>query len=135
LIDGARIADTAQRTNAQAEASNIVEAFLDAGMLEEGCRVEFVVSKFDRVLAPGDASIAFLQATETKITRKFSGRIPYLGFRRIAARPDIAPGSDPHAHEFADAFRTWATPLAPSAQSVLIAETRDDGREFARYGE
>lgn len=134
LVDGARLAVTAQRTNAQSEASSILESFLDARMLGGRCRVEFVCSKLDRVLEAGDAAVEFLHATETKLKKRFGGRVPNLAFRRIAAMPEFEPCGAPLNDGFAEAFTAWTTPVHVGADATPHVAPPSDAREFAKYG-
>jgi hypothetical protein len=134
LVDGARLAVPAQRTNAQSEASSVLESFLDAQMIGSRCRVEFVFSKLDRVVAAGQGAVEFLNTTEKKFDVKFRGRVPHLAFRRIAARPEVEPSDGPLNDGLADAFVAWITggvaPVGAGSQDVPPR----DAREFAKYG-
>jgi hypothetical protein len=134
LVDGARLAVTAQRTNAQSEASSILESFLDAKMLGSRCRVEFVFSKLDRIVEAGDAAVEFLNATETKLKMKFGDRVPHLAFRRIAARPEVEPSGAPLDDGLAEAFTAWTTPVHVVAGETPQVDPPSDAREFAKYG-
>ena len=135
LVDGARLAVTAQRTNAQSEASSILESFLDGNMLGSRCRVEFVFSKLDRVVEAGEAAVDFLNTTETKLRTKFGDRVPYLAFRRIAARPEVEPSRVPLNDGLAEAFTAWTTPVLPVGAGTAPQDAPpSDAREFAKYG-
>lgn len=134
LVDGARLAVPAHRTNAQSEASSILESFLDAKMIGNRCRVEFVFSKLDRVLEAGDAALEFLNTTETKFKAKFGGRVPHLAFRRIAARPEIEPIGGAPKDGLAEACIAWTTPVIGGASVVSQDIPPKDAREFAKYG-
>lgn len=136
LVDGERLATSTQRTNAQADAADILESMLDANMVSRSCRVEIVFSKLDRIIAAGPAALDFIAKTHEKFEVKFRGRVPHLSFRRIAARP--APLSVPDSLDdgLADALVAWTT-LAPSSSTDehlgQPAPTRD-GREFGKFG-
>lgn len=132
LVDGARLAVNEQRLNAQTDASSILESFLDAAMIGSRCRVEFVFSKLDRVVEAGDAAVQFLNTTETKLRAKFGDRVPHLGFRRIAARPEVESGSLNDGLE--EAFTAWTTPVDLGAGAASQAIPPRDAREFAKYG-
>ncbi len=132
LVDGARLAVNEQRLNAQTDASSILESFLDAKMIGTRCRVEFVFSKLDRVVEAGDAAVQFLNSTETKLRAKFGDRVPHLGFRRIAARPEVE--SDSLNDGLAEAFTAWTTPVELGAGAVSQGIPPRDAREFAKYG-
>ncbi len=134
LVDGARLAINAQRTNAQSDASSILESFLDAKMIGSRCRVEFVFSKLDRVIEAGEAAVEFLNRTEKKLRAKFGGRVPHLGFRRIAARPEVDQRQASLNDGLEDAFISWTTPVAVGADAALQNDPPIDGREFAKYG-
>lgn len=134
LVDGARLAVTAQRTNAQSEASSILESFLDAKMLGSRCRVEFVFSKLDRVVDAGSAALEFLNTTETKLQTKFGDRVSNLAFRRIAARPELEPSTAPMNDGLAEAFTAWTTPIAVGAGTTSQDIPPTEVREFAKYG-
>ncbi len=94
LVDGARLAVPGQRTNAQSEASSILDSFIDAHMVGQRCRVEFVFSKLDRVVEAGQSALEFLKRTEEKFEARFRGRVGHLAFRRIAARPELVVRND-----------------------------------------
>lgn len=134
LVDGARLAVPEQRSQAQSEAANILESFLDANMIGSRCRVEFVFSKLDLVVAAGEAAKEFLNTTERKFEQRFRSRVPHLAFRRIAARPEVEPTGGPLNDGLADAFVAWTTgaaaPMAEATQEV----PQKDAREFAKYG-
>lgn len=134
LVDGARLAVNAQRTNAQSDASSILESFLDAKMIGSRCRVEFVFSKLDRVVEAGEAAVEFLNTTETKLRAKFGDRVPHLGFRRIAARPEVDQSKVPLNDGLSDAFFAWATPVTVGAGAAPQNAPPIDAREFAKYG-
>lgn len=134
LVDGARLAVPAQRTQAQSEASSILESFLDANMIGSRCRVEFVFSKLDLVVEAGEAAKEFLNTTERKFEQRFGGRVPHLAFRRIAARPEVEPSDGPLNDGLADAFVAWTTSaVAPIDEAMQDVPARD-AREFAKYG-
>lgn len=132
LVDGARLAVADQRTNAQSVASSILESFLDAEMVGNRCRVEFVFSKLDRILAAGDAAVEFLNSTETKFKAKFEDRVAHLAFRRIAARPEVEPRNSFQDDGLEEAFALWTTPVLAGA--VPHGAPARDAREFAKYG-
>lgn len=134
LVDGARLAVTAQRTNAQSEASSILESFFDAKMVRNNCRVEFVFSKFDRIVEAGHAAVDFLNTTEAKLKTKFGDRIAHLAFRRIAARPEVQSSKAPLNDGLAEAFTAWTTPVALGPGAVPQDAPPRDAREFAKYG-
>lgn len=136
LVDGERLANTAQRTSAQADAADILESLLDANMVSPRCQVEIVFSKLDRITAAGQPALDFLDKTKEKFEGKFRARVPRLSFRNIAARP--APSSVPESSEggLAEAFASWTT-LPPSAshdeQQGAPAPSREE-REFSKFG-
>jgi hypothetical protein len=134
LVDGARLAVPAQRTTAQSDASSILESFLDAKMIGSRCRVEFVVSKLDRVVEAGDAAVEFLNTTEKKFEAKFGERVPHLAFRRIAARPEVEPSEGTLNDGLAEAFVAWTTPIVGDAGAARQDAPPRDAREFAKYG-
>ncbi len=134
LVDGARLAVPAQRTNAQSEASSILESFIDAQMIGSRCRVEFVFSKLDRVVESGEAAVEFLNATERKLEAKFRGRVPHLAFRRIAARPEVAPNERKLNDGLAEAFLAWTTANLEEVGAGPPDIPPKDAREFAKYG-
>jgi hypothetical protein len=133
LVDGARLADPAQRTNAQSEAASILESFLDAKMVGRRCRVEFVFSKLDRAVEAGRTAIDFLSTTEEKFAARFRGRVPNLGFRRIAARPEVRPNDETLSSGLAEAFAAWTT-LTSNVDLGRPDVPPSDAREFAKYG-
>lgn len=136
LVDGERLANTAHRTSAQADAADILESLLDANMVSPNCQVEIVFSKLDRITAAGQPALDFLGKTKEKFEGKFCARVPRLSFRNIAARP--APSSVPESSEggLAEAFASWTT-LPPSAshdeQQGAPAPSREE-REFSKFG-
>lgn len=134
LVDGARLAVSGHRTNAQSEASNILESFIDAKMIGERCRVEFVFSKLDRVLEAGDAALEFLKTTEKKFKAKFGDRVPHLAFRRIAARPEIESIGKASNDGLAEACIAWTTSVIGGASVASQNIPPKDAREFAKYG-
>jgi hypothetical protein len=136
LVDGERLARPAQRTSAQADAADILEAVLDAGMVSPNCRVEIVFSKLDRITAAGQAALDFLAKTQRRFEGKFRTRVLHLSFRQIAARP--APSSAPESLDggLAEAFVSWTTPVPPSSPDEHLAQpapARVD-REFSKFG-
>lgn len=136
LVDGERLANTAQRTSAQADAADILESLLDANMVSPSCQVEIVFSKLDRITAAGQPALDFLGKTKEKFEGKFRAHVPRLSFRNIAARP--APSSVPESSEggLAEAFASWMT-LPPSEshdeQQGAPAPSREE-REFSKFG-
>lgn len=134
LVDGSRLAVPAQRTNAQSEASSILESFIDAKMLSKTCRVEFVFSKLDRVVEAGEAAVEFLNTTEKKFEAKFRGRVPHLAFRRIAARPEVGASEETQNNGLAQAFVAWTTAASAPVDARLQDVPPKDVREFAKYG-
>jgi hypothetical protein len=134
LVDGARLAVPAERTNAQSDASSILESFIDAKMLGERCRVEFVFSKLDRIVEAGEAAVQFLNTTQRKFEAKFRERIPHLAFRRIAARPEVAASEESQDDGLAKAFVAWTTATAPRVGAKSLDVLQKDIREFAKYG-
>jgi hypothetical protein len=134
LIDGARLAVPTQRTQAQSEASSILESFLDANMIGSRCRVEFVFSKLDLLLKAGEVAKRFLETTELKFQQRFAGRVPNLAFRRIAARPENESTNGPFKDGLADAFVAWTTSVAAPVGGVRLEVPPRDAREFAKYG-
>jgi hypothetical protein len=135
LVDGARLAVATHRTNAQSDASSILESFLDAKMLGSRCRVEFVFSKLDRIVEAGKAAVDFLSTTESKLRAKFGSRIANLAFRRIAARPEVEPINAPMDDGLEEAFASWVTPPVSAAPAAWIRNPPpSDVREFAKYG-
>ncbi|WP_434301398.1 TRAFAC clade GTPase domain-containing protein [Corallococcus exiguus] len=135
LVDGARLAVPAQRTNAQSEASSILDSFLDAKMVGSQCRVEFVVSKLDLVVDAGQPAVDFLNRAEEKFEARFRGRVGNLGFRRIAARPEVAPGYGTLADGLADAFVSWTTTTSGNQVDVWPLDAPPSNlREFGKYG-
>ncbi len=87
LVDGERLANTAHRTSAQADAADILESLLDANMVSPSCQVEIVFSKLDRITAAGQPALDFLGKAKEKFEGKFRARVSRLSFRNIAARP------------------------------------------------
>lgn len=134
LVDGARLAVPAQRTNAQSEASSILESFIDAKMVGSRCRVEFVFSKLDRVVEAGEAAVEFLNTTEKKFEAKFRGRVPHLAFRRIAARPEVEPREGTLDDGLPEAFVEWTTTIVGDVDAGSQDVPPRDAREFAKYG-
>lgn len=135
LIDGARLVVPEQRTNAQADASGILESFLDAKMVPAGCRVEFVFSKLDRVVAAGESALEFLRKTQEKLESKFRPSVPRLAFRQIAARPDPSSSGEPLDDGLADAFTTWTAVRSSAAVDArMVSGPPEDGREFSKFG-
>lgn len=136
LVDGERLANTAQRTSAQADAADILESLLDANMVSLSCQVEFVFSKLDRITAAGKPALDFLGKTKEKLEGKFRARVPRLSFRKIAARPAPSSVPDSSAGGLAQAFASWTT-LPPSAsrdeQRYTPAPSREE-REFSKFG-
>jgi hypothetical protein len=135
LVDGARLAVPEQRTNAQADASGILESFLDAKMVSPSCRVEFVFSKLDRVVATGQSALEFLDMTQEKLHSKFHALVPGLTFRRIAARPAPSPSSEELNDGLADAFASWTAPKPAVVIDARMASAPPSGaREFSKFG-
>lgn len=134
LVDGARLVVPESRENAVSDAAGILSSFLDAEMLGPHTRVEFVFSKLDRVVAAGDAAEDLLKKTEAKLETKFRRHVPGLVFRRIAARPDAASGSDLE-DGLAEAFNSWSDPRFPAAvDKKLQSAPPTDEREFIKFG-
>lgn len=134
LVDGERLATTAQRTSAQADTADILESVLDANMVSPNCRVEIVFSKLDCITAAGQPALDFLARTQEKFEGKFRHRIPHLSFRQIAARP--APSSAPVDGGLADAFVSWTNAVLTSSideHRTQPAPAPDD-REFSKFG-
>ena len=134
LVDGARLAVLAQRTNAHTEAASILESFIDAKMVGASCRVEFVFSKLDRVNAGGQAALDFLGKTQEKLEAKFRDLVPILSFRRIAARPDPSVCSDGLDTGLSDAFASWTSPQPAATESWRLPAPSVEDREFSKFG-
>jgi hypothetical protein len=135
LIDGARLAVPDQRTNAQADASGILESFLDAGMVTANCRIDLVFSKLDRIIATGESAIEFLKKTQEKLEVKFRTRVPSLAFRQIAARPDPSLSNADLKDGLAEAFASWMAPKPPDATNPWMqVAPPSDTREFSKFG-
>jgi hypothetical protein len=135
LVDGARLAVPEQRMNAQADASGILESFLDAEMVGVRCRVEFVFSKLDRVVAAGQSALDFLDKTQEKLKSKFRARVPGLTFQRIAARPEPSSSSGKLNEGLAEAFASWMAPKPPAAMETWMQSAPpNDAREFSKFG-
>jgi hypothetical protein len=136
LVDGERLASTAQRTSAQADAADILESLLDAGMVNPSSKVAVVFSKLDRITAAGEAALDFLAKTQEKFEGKFRARIPHLTFGKIAARPAPSSAQDNADTGLAEAFVSWMT-IVPGAQrdehQEATAPSRDE-REFSKFG-
>lgn len=138
LVDGARLATPAQRMSAQADAADILESLLDANMVSQSCRVEFVFSKLDRITAAGQTALDFLAKTQDKFEIKFRSLVPHLSFRQVAARP--SPSSTVTSEHWddglAEAFVSWTGIMSPSSTNNpfgQLAPARDD-REFSKFG-
>jgi hypothetical protein len=135
LVDGARLTIPAQRTNAQADAANILDSFLDANMVSTNCKVEVVFSKADRVHAAGQVAVDFLGKTQEKLEAKFRSRVPSLSFKKIAARPDPSSSSDEWDAGLAAAFLAWTTPYHPAPRDDWkLSAPPVDEREFSKFG-
>lgn len=136
LVDGERLARPAQRTSAQADAADILEAVLEVNMVSPNCRVDIVFSKLDRITAAGQTALDFLAKAKDKFEMKFRSRVPDLSFRQIAARP--TPLSVPESLDggLAEAFVSWTTIVLPSSLDEHVsrsAPARAD-REFSKFG-
>lgn len=135
LVDGARLAVPEQRTNAHADASGILESFLDANMVGANCRVEFAFSKLDRVVAAGKSALEFLIKTEEKLESKFRARVPGLTFRRIAARPERLLSIEELDDGLANAFASWTAPKPTAGLETWMQSAPPNGtREFSKFG-
>ncbi len=135
LVDGARLVVPESRENAVADAAGILSSFLDAKMLRLQTRVEFVFSKLDRVVAAGKNAEDLLKKTEVKLETKFRRHVPGLAFRRIAARPDTAIGSE-LKDGLAEAFTLWSEsrPLTAADRGLQSAPPAAHVREFSKFG-
>ena len=136
LVDGERLANTLQRTSAQADAAEILESLLDANMVGPNCQADIVFSKLDRIKAAGHAAEQFLAKTQEKFDTRFRARVPHLAFRRIAARPAPSSGQENSDGGLAEAFASWTTSVSPSIQDEhqgVPAPSRD-AREFSKFG-
>jgi hypothetical protein len=136
LVDGERLSNTGQRTNAQADAADILDSLLDAGMVSPSCQVDIVFSKLDRITAAGQPSLDFLAKTQEKFKIRFRDRIAHLTFRKIAARPAPSLCQQNSDGSLAEAFVSWMTTVSPSEQDEyqgVPAPSRDE-REFSKFG-
>lgn len=136
LVDGERLANTAQRTSAQADAADILESLLDANMVGPNCQVDLVFSKLDRITAAGKPAEEFLSKTQEKFDKRFRARIPHLAFRRIAARPAPSLEQEDSDGGLAEAFASWTTIVAPATQDEHqgVPAPSCDEREFSKFG-
>jgi len=135
LVDGERLASTAQRTSAQADAADILESLLDAGMVSASCQVEVVFSKFDRITSGGQPALEFLAKTQDKFEGKFRARVPHLTFRKIAARPAPSSVQENSDGGLAEAFVSWTTIVLSASRDEhqrAPAPSRDE-REFSKF--
>lgn len=134
LVDGARLIVPESRENAIADAAGILSSFLDAEMLRPHTRVEFVFSKLDRVIAAGEVAEGILKKTETRLETRFRRHVPKLVFRRIAARPDSAPGSEPVDDGLAEAFTSWSEPMLTTTVDTRLQSVPPlHVREFIKF--
>lgn len=136
LVDGAKLSQMETRANALADASGILDSFLDGGVLAPSARIEFVFSKYDCIHAAGNTALAFIANAENRLRTKFISRVPKLVFRKIAARPEREiPAND---HGLTTAFREWVKG-SQDHHSRATGERLDRPdtevlREFARFG-
>lgn len=136
LVDGERLANTAQRTSAQTDAADILESLLDASMVSPNCQVDIVFSKLDRITSAGQRALEFLAKTQEKFEGRFRARVPHLAFRRIAARPAHSSEQEDSDGGLAEAFVSWMTTVHPPPQNEhqgVPAPSRDE-REFSKFG-
>jgi len=134
LVDGDRLADTARRTSARADAADILESLLDADIVDPNCRVEVVFSKLDRITAAGQAALDFLGKTKTKFEERFRSRVPDLAFRNIAARPASWSERENSEGGLAEAFVSWTTLLQTGPRDEPLGAPSRDAREFSKFG-
>lgn len=135
LVDGERLANTAHRTSAQADAADILDSLLDAGMVSPSSQVDVVFSKLDRITAAGQVALDFVARTREKFEARFRTRIPHLTFRSVAARPAPALPAEGDGG-LADAFVSWTTtaPLLPGDEHAGTAPPSREEREFSKFG-
>ena len=136
LADGGRLADTTQRTSAQADTADILQSLLDAGVVSASCRIEIVFSKFDRVTAVGQVALDFVVKTQEKFEKRFRDRIRHLTYRNIAARPGPSLVENTADGGLADGFVSWTTiaQCAPRDDLHVVEAPSRDEREFTKFG-
>jgi hypothetical protein len=134
LVDGEKLASLEHRNNAHADASGILDAFLDAKMVPSDCQVEVVFSKLDRIRAAGDVALGFLKQTREKLETKFRPHVPQLAFRAVAARPGPTSDEEELASGIATALATWTSPRTSYGVSERRPRLSSDAREFSKFG-
>ncbi len=132
LIDGAKLVELDGREGAIADASGILQSLLDAGMLSQRVRVEFVFSKYDIIQKAGSTTESFLERAKTRLMQPFLSRLNSLSTRFIAARP--VDSTLPFAFGVAEALRAWIADQELVEQPAWAKECPDSNQEFAQYG-
>ncbi len=132
LVDGEKLAGQQTRENALADAAGILDSFVDDGVLGCSTRVEIAFSKHDCIEADGRVAEEFLQKAEKRLRSRFSSRLPDLSFRKIAARPEVAPAECDKG--FLDAFNSWIATSPESSSSLAPDAWESVGeREFSDF--
>lgn len=135
LLDGAKLAEPALRSNAFNDASVLLRSCLDSGSLDAETLVDVVISKEDVVRRAQDqaALSTYLAHVEATLYRRFGERLPKLRIEHVAARPD-AGSPLPFAYGLDRLLPRWVEEVrhlkVPGDQAVAAEEFV---REFDRF--
>lgn len=129
LLDGRRVSNPVERSNAMQAVRQTLRAFLDNDALGAASIVQVVTTKTDLIAACGDTTHVeeALSLFERRLARDFGPRLRELTFCRVAARDPI--GKFEPAHGLDTLLTDW---VASRSQSVspppplLILESEFD---------
>lgn len=130
LIDGERIADSAQKHAAKAEAEQFMGFLRDAGHFNVNCQVHVLVAKCD--LLTDHAAKGFASKVKEGILQRFSSKVARLSVGEIAARPVQETTEFPLGHGLADHFPSWLERHREQIDLVGEVSARNCHSEFDR---
>lgn len=109
LLDGGRVAISAERAGAIQSVRQMLRAFVDGGALGPASKVQIVTTKIDLLVDNADkqAIDSQLAIFRKKLVDDFGGRLADLSFWEISARDPA--GKFKPAHGVEELFADWAT--------------------------
>jgi hypothetical protein len=132
LIDGAKLAARATRVEAYANAVALIRSCIDAEMLDTGCRVLVLLTKWDLIADAGRSDAQnYVGQIERRFLDEFGSRFAAMRIHRIAARPRAGSGLR-FAYGLDAVFPLWVTERARRPVSIA-GESIPTEREFDQY--
>jgi hypothetical protein len=106
LVDGAKVADRAERQAAFASADSLVGQCLDCGMFNGESSVQVVVTKWD-LLAGNAGNEKFVDGKFDWLNGRYASQVGRLSAHKVSIRP-AGGGAIKPGHGMADLLSIWA---------------------------